>query len=142
MTSSVEERREKALELHLAGASYDQIAKACGYAGRSGAYKAVQDKLKERAENVDELPQETELARLDAMLVGLWPAARRGNVQAVDRVLKIEERRAELLLRQQLAKGGAKPADEKPAPATPLDQLEQRRQARTAGRSTRSRKKA
>ena len=38
-----------------------------------------------------------EIARLDGMLEKLWPKARRGEVSAVDRVLKIGERRAKLL---------------------------------------------
>ena len=37
------------------------------------------------------------MARLDGMLEKLWPKARRGEVAAVDRVLKISERRAKLL---------------------------------------------
>lgn len=38
-----------------------------------------------------------ELARLDAMLQGLWPAASTGDTAAVDRVLRIGERRDKLL---------------------------------------------
>jgi hypothetical protein len=38
-----------------------------------------------------------ELSRLDGMLRGLWPDARKGSHGAVDRVLKIMERRAKLL---------------------------------------------
>lgn len=129
MTSASDERRKQALELHLAGATYDRIAEACGYASRSGAHKAVQEALKERAELVDAQVAETEIARLDAMLTGLWPKARRGDVQAVDRVLKIEERREHLLLAAKL--GAAAPAGSVPAAkATPLDQLELRRRAK------------
>lgn len=93
------DRRARALELHLAGATYDTIAQAVGYASRSGAYQAVQEALTRAdaspvlAENV-----QAELARLNAMLTGLWPKARRGDLQAVDRVLKIGERRMALLV--------------------------------------------
>jgi hypothetical protein len=38
-----------------------------------------------------------EVARLDQMLLGLWPKAIKGDTWAVDRVLKIMERRAALL---------------------------------------------
>lgn len=38
-----------------------------------------------------------EVSRLDAMLAGLWPDARRGHLGAVDRVLRLMERRARLL---------------------------------------------
>lgn len=94
-----DERRAKALELHLAGATYDAIAKAVGYASRSGAYKAVKEALADDEETTPDLAEaaSTELARLDAMLTGLWTKARRGDVQAVDRVMRIEERRTAIL---------------------------------------------
>ena len=38
-----------------------------------------------------------ELARLDRMQVGLWPQVIKGNHGAIDRVLRIMERRARLL---------------------------------------------
>lgn len=75
---------------------------------------------------------QTELARLDSMLVGLWAQARRGNVAAVDRVLKIGERRVQLLA---LAEAG-KPAEGEPGgpekPMSLVDQLKARRDAKRA----------
>lgn len=129
-----EERRAKALELHLAGATYDAIATACGYAGRSGAYKAVQEALKDRREEPpeDDAPEgafDTELARLDAMLRGLWPKARKGDVAAVDRVLRIEERRNELRARLAVARAAASAADEAQAPPVE-DEVERARRRR------------
>lgn len=94
---SAAERQRQALELRKAGLSYDLIARRLNYRSRSGAYKAVQTALKKMLrEPADELRQ-LELERLDAMLLGLWPQAQRGNQGAVDRVLKIMERRAKLL---------------------------------------------
>lgn len=127
MASRAEERRRQALELHLAGATYDEIAAQCEYAGRSGAYKAVQQALAARrtpdVAPEDAKPAETELARLDAMLTGLWPKARRGDVAAVDRVLQIEQRREKLLKQSAPEKGSTR------------DQLAERRAARkTAAR--------
>lgn len=104
----VHERAEKAVELHLAGVTYDQIAHQLGYAHRSNARRAVQAALagrrpsKARADALQETARTT-VARLDAMLTGLWPAARRGDVQAVDRVLKIEEQRRQTLALLQAA---------------------------------------
>lgn len=97
-TDESRERQAKAVELHLAGATYESIAASVGYAGKSGAFKAVQEGL----EALGEAPgmgeaMATELARLDAMLTGLWSKARRGDVNAVDRVLRISERRTQLL---------------------------------------------
>lgn len=97
MTSPADERKARALELHLAGATYEAIAKAVGYAHRGTAYKAVQEALDDLGKYGPREAVETELARLDAMLTGLWPKARRGDVQAIDRVLKIGERRTALL---------------------------------------------
>lgn len=92
------ERAAQALELHLAGATYERIAGALGYANRGGAFKAVQAALAARPAAPEQAEVvRLEVARMDALLTGLWPAARRGDVAAVDRVLKIGERRAELL---------------------------------------------
>lgn len=122
------ERRAKALELHLAGATYDAIATAVGYSGRSGAHKAVQEALGALGDAPEATEaRATELARLDAMLVGLWPKARRGDVAAVDRVLRIGERRSVLLV----AGGGEVAAKE----GTALDEFTRRladRQSRPA----------
>lgn len=91
------ERQRKAVELRKAGMSYEAIADELGYAGKSGAYKAVSSALtRTLQEPADEL-RALELARLDDMLKGLWVNARKGNVYAIDRVLKIMQRRAELL---------------------------------------------
>jgi hypothetical protein len=91
------ERRAKALELHLAGTTYQVIAEQLGYSDRRNACKDVQKALDELAPddpNADATV--VKVARIDAMLQGLWPKARRGDVQAIDRVLKLEERRDKL----------------------------------------------
>jgi hypothetical protein len=91
------ERRARALELRKAGATYDQIATQLGFANRGGAYRAVATALKEITAEPAEEVRALELERLDAMLLGLWPQARKGSNGAVDRVLRIMERRAKLL---------------------------------------------
>lgn len=89
----------EALELRKAGATYQQIADKMGIslsgAGVcvSRAMDALRLEVKEAAEQVLEL----ELDRLDSMLLGLWDKARRGDVAAIDRVLKIQDRRAKYL---------------------------------------------
>ena len=93
------EQEVKALELRRAGASYRAIAKALNcsvamahkYVAR--AMKRLITKCEEQAEEVRTL----ELDRLDAMLMGLWPNATKGNPQAVAQVLRIMERRASML---------------------------------------------
>jgi hypothetical protein len=90
-------RQARALELRKAGIGYATIARQLGYAGPSGAYKAITTALRAlTAEPAAEL-RDLELARLDDLLGGLWADARRGDVAKIDRVLKIMQRRADLL---------------------------------------------
>ncbi|NYI78713.1 hypothetical protein [Nocardioides panzhihuensis] len=107
-----DDRADKALELHLAGLPYQRIAEVLDYANKGGAYKAVRRALTagkpppanpapagddEDGDSDDRATEiEVELLRLDAMRAGLWSKARRGDVQAVDRVIRIGERQMEL----------------------------------------------
>ena len=98
-TRAAESRREKAakaLELRKAGFTYDQIATQVGYASRSGAYKAVNSALQEITREPAEVLRSLELERLDALTLAVWRKARQGNVQAIDRVVKLMERRSKL----------------------------------------------
>ena len=94
------EKASRALELRLAGKSFDAIAAELGYANRSGAFHAVDGLLKARiaeaTENADEL-RKLDLERLDAMALALWPKASKGDGPSIDRLLRIQERRAKLL---------------------------------------------
>jgi hypothetical protein len=91
------EKERQALELRKAGVTFDVIAQRLGYAHPSGAYRAVMSGIQKTLQQpADELRQ-LELARLDAMLTGLWTGARQGNHSAVMSVLRIMERRAKLL---------------------------------------------
>lgn len=109
--AELQAKRDKALELHLAGATYEAIAQAVGYASKSSAHDAVQEALKARAASPSAADAvQLEVARLDAMLTGLWAKARRGDVAAVDRALRIGERRTALLLMASSAAAGAEPA--------------------------------
>lgn len=93
------QRQQAALELRRAGQGYTEIANRLGI-GKSQAHRLVQAGLAETKEQITaeagELKAE-ELSRLDGMLAGLWTDARKGNHGAVDRVLRIMERRAKLL---------------------------------------------
>ena len=96
----VAERRRKAIEMRRGGAEWADIGRELGYGGKSEKAQAaaastdVRRALKHLVEEPAEEMKAEEVSRLNAMLVGLWPAARRGNVAAVDRVLRIMERRA------------------------------------------------
>lgn len=93
------DRQNKALELRRMGLGYTAIAQQIGI-GKSQAHRLVVAGLADAAAKVsasaDELRTE-DVDRLDALLGSIWSRARKGEVAAVDRVLKILERRAKLL---------------------------------------------
>ena len=91
------ERHLQALELRKAGVTYEVIAGQLGYANASGARKAVLSALKATLREPAAELRELELARLDAMLLPLWRPVQAGDEKAVDRALRIMERRARLL---------------------------------------------
>lgn len=105
------DRQLKALTLRKAGAGYWAIAEALGYKDHSGAWRAVKAALKKTLqEPADELRQ-LELARLDDMLKAIAPHVAAGNLTAIDRALKIQERRARLVgldapMKQDVTSGG------------------------------------
>lgn len=93
------ENEEKAIALRIGGASYKEIGQRLGLSC-SAAHKMVMRVLekdqKKTAEDRERLLQ-MELMRLDRMQLGLWSQAKSGNQGAVDRVLRIQERRAKYL---------------------------------------------
>jgi NAD(P)H-dependent flavin oxidoreductase YrpB (nitropropane dioxygenase family) len=94
--------KPETIELLKAGASFSQIATQLQYADESGARKAVKALLEKREyESVDEM-RKMELERLDKLLLGtggngVYQQAIKGHLSAIDRVVKIMERRAKLL---------------------------------------------
>ena len=91
------ERSKQALELRKGGASFPEIARALGYAAPAGAYQAVMSALRKVLKEPAEEVRTLEVARLDAMLLALWAQVKQGNQGAIDKALKVEERRAKLL---------------------------------------------
>lgn len=89
-------RRAKALQLKLAGYTYARIAQELGI-HESQVYKDVQQAIRQYTEEPAREVREQELARLDGLLTSLWYKATTGDMFAVDRVIKIMERRAKLL---------------------------------------------
>lgn len=88
----------RCVELRLQGLSYRAIGAAAGcshvHAWRliTRAMETVNDRTAEDARVLRTLEAE----RLDAILQGVWDRAAEGDLPAVDRVLKIMERRARL----------------------------------------------
>lgn len=93
------ERRLRALELRKGGATYRQIGERLGVS-EAQAHRDVCRALaglQKLCEAEAEVVRTLEIARLDALLVPMMRQALQGNQGAVDRVLRIAERRAKLL---------------------------------------------
>lgn len=91
------EKQKQALELRKAGATYEAIAKKLEYANASGAEHAIKAALKATVQDAADTVRQLELERLDGLLINMWKQVQNGNQGAVDRVLRIMERRAKLL---------------------------------------------
>lgn len=87
----------EALRLRQSGATFQQIADRLGYSDRSGAHRAVMAALKESVTEPNAEMRSLELSDLASLQDALWPSANAGDQGAVDRVLKIMERRAKIL---------------------------------------------
>lgn len=93
------EHEKNALALRIGGATYAVIGEALGLS-ESGSARAVYralDRIKAEVRETAAQYVQLELERLDKMVFGLWSDAIKGRYGAVDRVLKIMERRARLL---------------------------------------------
>lgn len=93
-----DQRNKHAVQLALAGASYSEIGTALGVS-KTTAYRIVKaelaDAAKRRVEAVDQMV-DLEASRLDRLQMAVWSRAINGDLGAVDRVLRIMERRAKL----------------------------------------------
>lgn len=90
------ERQTRAVAMRAAGRSYADIADALDYSSADTARKSVAALL-DRVESdaADEL-RVLEGRRLDMLQAAVWPSALEGHLPAVDRVVRISERRARL----------------------------------------------
>lgn len=116
-------RRTEAIALRMAGESFESIAAKLGYSSRSAACqditRALEQAVVEQSRSL-EAYREEELQRLDALLVEAWAVLKRAHVTvshgriikddfdepilddgpvlaAIDRILKIQERKAKFL---------------------------------------------
>lgn len=93
------ERELAAVGLRLQGLPYGAIAARLG-TSRGTAHALVLRSLERTAGALGEsagVLREIEVARLDELLAGLWPAAISGDVPSVGMALRVAERRARLL---------------------------------------------
>ena len=95
--ATVREHQQAALKLRLTGMSHRAIAEALGVSDHTTIQGRIAGALKEIIREPAEAVLKMELERLDVMLLGLWKQAAGGDLQALDRALKIQDRRAKYL---------------------------------------------
>lgn len=90
-------RRSNALELRGAKVTFEDIAERLGYSSAQHAHRDVMKGITDLVEAPAKDIVAEELASLDRVQQTLWPLVRRGDLAAVDRLLKVMERRARYL---------------------------------------------
>jgi hypothetical protein len=97
--ASVAERRAQAITLRIAGMDWQRIADRLGYSSRGAACqdvaRALEANLAEQMQAATTL-REVESLRLDRLQAAAWPAAVKGDLKAIETVLKVIDRRAKL----------------------------------------------
>jgi hypothetical protein len=96
---AIEKRREKAAKLKLAGWSMRDIAAhlKCSLGTVHADIAAVLTRTQDSADEAVRLEREISLARLEVATKGIWPGVESGDAEAVDRLVKLEARRAKIL---------------------------------------------
>ena len=90
------ERRARLLALRKTGATYRDIAQAEGISP-GGAFKAVQQAIRDIPKEAADEMRVIEQQRLDNMHAAIWERALHGDIQAISTVLSIMQARARLL---------------------------------------------
>ena len=90
------ERARKAMVLRAARVSYDNIARQLGYANRSSAFNAVKRELARIPREAAKELRLSELESLDNAERAIATLVASGNLQAIDRMLRIKDARAKL----------------------------------------------
>lgn len=80
----------KALELRLQGLSYQEIGERIGRSD-TWAYRLVMRAMRETIQEPADKVRELETSRLEKMLARVWPMIEEGNLQAIDRGVRIIE---------------------------------------------------
>lgn len=86
-----------AQQLRLAGASWDEIAKAIGYQSGPTAHTTVKRHTAQMPKEAAQELMSLDLERLDMLQLVVWRQARQGDLKAIETVLKIMNTRAKYL---------------------------------------------
>lgn len=90
------ERRLQAVEMRKRGETWEKIAEVCGYKNRGAASGDINKYIKELPQENAQNLRKIEIERLDQLLNAMWDKAMKGDGWAVDRCVKIMERKAKL----------------------------------------------
>ncbi|TDD11853.1 hypothetical protein [Nonomuraea diastatica] len=123
------ERRYQALQMRIAGVSNAVIAQRLGYSSPQLVSKDITTALKKAAKQEAMAAEELlnlEINRLDRMMASVWPRVLKGEVNAVEAVLKIVNKRASLLGLDLINRNGAADNDMASLLGNMLLQLQQR----------------
>lgn len=93
--ASAATRRELALDMFVAGKSYEQIAAALDYCDRGAAHRAVHTAVEEssaRTKDLADIARPVILARLDRLWGPWFKKARAGDPKAADICLRMIDR--------------------------------------------------
>lgn len=91
-------RRQRAVEMRIGGATFEQIGRALG-TSRASAYKLVMRTLADtRAQTADDSEHLRDLAnaRIENAIQRINPEVEKGNLGAVDKLVKLLDRQARL----------------------------------------------
>jgi FAD/FMN-containing dehydrogenase len=131
------ERTRQAMALKKAGKTYEEIRRALGIS-KGAAVKAVQRGLAEIKDETSRDAEEhraIESARLDTAQAAIWPQVMQGDLAAIDRFVRLSQRRAALLGLDAPTKVDATVEDKTP-PRARLDALLDGLAAKIAARET------
>lgn len=94
----IEMRRAKSAKLKLAGWNMRDIAAhlKCSVGTVHSDIAAVFERTRDTADGFLERAKAISLARLDVATKGIWPSVEAGDLDAVDRLVRLESRRAKL----------------------------------------------
>jgi hypothetical protein len=94
------ERRRAAVQLKIAGHTWQEIANALDYSSKGAACTDVRRALENAVKKLSiplEAHRQLEMDRLDAMQNALWDKVLEGDTKAIDTSLRLMDRRAKLL---------------------------------------------
>lgn len=115
------ERRQIAVAMRREGSTYEKIGNHLGVS-TTAAHKHVTralESIQTATAKELELYRALEADRLDAIQAAIWPQAiEKGDLKAIDRILKVMERRAKLLGLDAPTKVAATTTDGEDAPAS------------------------